>query len=475
MNPIITYATPPLVGAFIGYLTNYVAIRMLFRPLQSLAALRPAAADDPGGHPRQKARSGRQYRPKMVGGHLLTGTDVQKALAEEAFRAELGILLSSRVATLLARDLGPLPTLVPDRFRSTFRTGIKLLRWRAQAPSSLPTWTATVSAIPSRHYWPSASTSYWTVTWMTSSRPNCAPGSSPFWGNPPPTFLTGPEVERWLVNYLDTRFGELLAQGTTPADLLPADLATELLDRLEAETPGLLQKLAALIREPLMQERIAGALCRVVDSFTAALGPMAALLGSFLNPEAIHGKIRDYLDRKGEEISDWLIDERSRPRWPRSCGRRPKTCCRPRWPNCCARYRRRNWPGPARLLAEKILQALRDPATGRALVNLINEALQAQQGRSLNETAPGPPRPPGGTRQPRRHCPRTPHPGPFPQLQAGPGPVADRIAGKTACCTAPSAASTSCCPPRCGAVSTISSWNRSARSWSVRSPIWSRP
>jgi len=36
-------------------------------------------------------------------------------------------------------------------------------------------------------------------------------------------------------------------------------------------------------------------------------------------------------------------------------------------------------------MAEKILQVLRDPATGRALTNLINEALAAQQGRSINE------------------------------------------------------------------------------------------
>ena len=29
-----TIIVPPLLGAFIGYLTNYVAIRMLFRPLK---------------------------------------------------------------------------------------------------------------------------------------------------------------------------------------------------------------------------------------------------------------------------------------------------------------------------------------------------------------------------------------------------------------------------------------------------------
>ena len=31
---LLSYAGPPLLGAFIGYLTNKVAIRMLFRPLK---------------------------------------------------------------------------------------------------------------------------------------------------------------------------------------------------------------------------------------------------------------------------------------------------------------------------------------------------------------------------------------------------------------------------------------------------------
>ena len=33
--PYLVYLAPPLVGAFIGYLTNRVAIRMLFRPLKA--------------------------------------------------------------------------------------------------------------------------------------------------------------------------------------------------------------------------------------------------------------------------------------------------------------------------------------------------------------------------------------------------------------------------------------------------------
>ncbi|MDH3349224.1 MAG: DUF445 family protein, partial [Desulfobulbaceae bacterium] len=35
IRQLIPYIAPPLLGGFIGYLTNKIAIRMLFRPLKA--------------------------------------------------------------------------------------------------------------------------------------------------------------------------------------------------------------------------------------------------------------------------------------------------------------------------------------------------------------------------------------------------------------------------------------------------------
>jgi len=383
MNPFITYATPPLLGAFIGYLTNYVAIRMLFRPLKPWRIMGLRLPMTPGVIP-SKRHDLAVNIGRMVGGHLLTSTDVQKALAEEAFRTQLGSLLSGRVQTILARDLGPLPTLVPIRFRGYFQAGVKIMGWRAlkHLHSHLDgdRFGASLQRVLSERV----------DELLDRNLEELVPAELrarvfDFLGETATGFLAGPEVERWLVGYLDNRFGELLARGSTPADLLPADLAADLLDLLEAETPGLLQKLAALIREPLMRERIAGALCRVVDSFTAALGPMAALLGSFLNPEAIHAKIRDYLDRKGEEISDWLIDESVQAKVAEVLRDKAENLLQTPLSELLRKVPEEKLARARQVLAGKVLRVLRDPATGRALANLIDEALAAQQGRSLNE------------------------------------------------------------------------------------------
>ena len=383
MNPIINYATPPLVGAFIGYLTNYVAIRMLFRPLKPWRIMGLRLPMTPGVIPGKRHDLAVNIG-RMVGGHLLTGSDVQKALAEEAFRAELGNLISSRVQNILARDLGPMPSLIPGRFRGYFQGGVKILGWRAlkhlHAHLDSGRFGDSLQRVLAERI----------DDLLDRNLEEVIPDELrarifEFLGETAGDFLAGPEVERWLVAYLDHRFGELLAQGRTPADLLPADLAVELLDLLEAETPGLLQKLASLIREPLMRERIAGALCRVVDSFTAALGPMAALLGGFLNPETIHDKIRDYLDRKGEEISDWLFDEAVQAKVAEVLRGKAENLLRTPLSELLRKVPEEKMVRARQVLAEKILHVLRDPATGRALVDLIDEALTAQQDRSLNE------------------------------------------------------------------------------------------
>ncbi|GEM_PF-5833375 len=61
---------------------------------------------------------------KMVGNHLLTSEDVRQALTQQAFQVELQQLLDQRLAAILARDLGPVASLVPERFHSYFTLGI---------------------------------------------------------------------------------------------------------------------------------------------------------------------------------------------------------------------------------------------------------------------------------------------------------------------------------------------------------------
>ncbi|MDH3359237.1 MAG: DUF445 family protein, partial [Desulfobulbaceae bacterium] len=95
MTPIATYLAPPLLGAFIGYMTNYVAIRMLFKPLKPWYIFGFRVPMTPGVIPLKRKQLAENIG-EMVGGHLLTSSDVSQALAEESFKQELRGLINNR-------------------------------------------------------------------------------------------------------------------------------------------------------------------------------------------------------------------------------------------------------------------------------------------------------------------------------------------------------------------------------------------
>ena len=78
-DQILIYAGPPLLGAFIGYVTNYIAIRMLFRPLRPWRIFGVRLPLTPGIIPAKRGELAERMGD-MVGSHLLTSEDVGRAL-----------------------------------------------------------------------------------------------------------------------------------------------------------------------------------------------------------------------------------------------------------------------------------------------------------------------------------------------------------------------------------------------------------
>ncbi|RMF44309.1 MAG: DUF445 family protein, partial [Deltaproteobacteria bacterium] len=85
---IVTWLAPPLLGAFIGYLTNSIAIRMLFRPLRPWHVLGLRVPLTPGIIPARRGELAERMG-ETVGRHLLTADDVARVLGQEGFRRTL--------------------------------------------------------------------------------------------------------------------------------------------------------------------------------------------------------------------------------------------------------------------------------------------------------------------------------------------------------------------------------------------------
>ena len=94
---------PPLLGAIIGYVTNDIAIRMLFRPLTANRVLGVRLPFTPGIIPKQRHELAESIG-LMVSRELITEEVLRRQIARPEFRARLG-----QSAAVLLEDLSRTP------------------------------------------------------------------------------------------------------------------------------------------------------------------------------------------------------------------------------------------------------------------------------------------------------------------------------------------------------------------------------
>ena len=94
------YLLPPLVGAVIGYFTNYIAVKMLFRPRNPVYLFGRQLPLTPGAIPKGKARLAKSAG-KIVQDELFTREDISSRLLTE----EVEKPLIDKVMSILDTDI----------------------------------------------------------------------------------------------------------------------------------------------------------------------------------------------------------------------------------------------------------------------------------------------------------------------------------------------------------------------------------
>ncbi len=307
MPSLLLYLVPPALGAFIGYMTNYVAIKMLFRPLRPWKILGIRVPMTPGVIPSKRHDLACNIG-EMVGSHLLTSNDIGKAISSPNFQKELATLINSRLDSVLKKDLGPITDIIPQRFSSYFLATVKVLRWRFidQLHHYLESdeFSETISATLQDRM----------DEFLKSTMKEAFPADSrqhfyTFLEQTAATMLSHPRLEEWLRDLLSTKIDDFIKAGKSPDDLIPDDVIDYISSRLQQEAPAILSKLAGVVQEPELQRRIAASICEAIGNFTSSLGPLAAMVSGFLSPELIEKKVCSFLTDKGDEIGEWLDNE----------------------------------------------------------------------------------------------------------------------------------------------------------------------
>ncbi len=306
---LLPYLLPPMLGAFIGYLTNYVAIRMLFRPLRPWRVFGLRVPMTPGIIPAKRGELAEKMG-EMVGSHLLTSEDVGRTLEKDSFRRDLQGTVREKLHQFLDRDLGPIESLVPPDYRSRFRDLVDLLRWKAVR--------AVFDYLEGEEF-------------ERSLREFLRRKGDEFLGRDLESFLT-PErhaalrshgherlltllrsegMRRATSSFIDGRLEQLLGSQRTLRELLPADLLEAVLARLEREIPPLLEKFGGLMYDPEFRERLIRKSKEGIEGFLDTLSGFSGLLAGFINMDKIYDRLPEFLDRAGDEIARLLREEKT--------------------------------------------------------------------------------------------------------------------------------------------------------------------
>ncbi|WP_310601307.1 DUF445 family protein [Desulfobulbus sp.] len=301
---LLSSLAPPCIGAFIGYLTNKVAIRMLFRPLRPWHVFGIRVPMTPGVIPSRRRELAVNIG-EMVGRHLLTSKDIGAAISEEPFQEHLALLAERKIRELFARDFGPLPELVPHRFRSYFQVGVKTLKYRVgegvnnylAGQAFEEKFTVAVadrldelgqqeiekllSAEARREI-------YLRIDELIRS------------------VLFSERAEAWLGGHLAESLRQAAARGATAGDLVPSQLVDVIRSLLRQHAGPLLQRMGAQLADPVLRAQVVKGILDGIDHFLDGLGPMGAMAKGFLEADTFEQKIGAYLEEKEAGLTAWL-------------------------------------------------------------------------------------------------------------------------------------------------------------------------
>jgi len=306
----LQYLTPPALGAFIGYITNKIAIKMLFRPLKAWRVLGLRIPMTPGVIPSKRYEFAANMG-EMVGDHLLTSKEIGHALTQPTFQQHLYSLIEERVGNLLHRELGPVSSVVPQKFQIYFDLAVKTVRFQIKDHIHTfiqsPGFAHRVEESINRRLEQFLSREVGSVL-HGHEREN----AYRFLEEGLARMLSGSAMQQWLEEFLQQKIYGIIQQDRALRDVLPAPVQQMLFELIERETPNLLLRLSAILKEPDVRDRLVKGATGGVDSFISSMGPMAVMARGFLNMETVEQKIRDYLDSKEEDISGWLQSEEVR-------------------------------------------------------------------------------------------------------------------------------------------------------------------
>ncbi len=264
----LVYIGVPLGAALIGYVTNWVAIRMLFRPHTEKRVLGLRVPFTPGVIPARRGEMAERMG-SAVARHLITEESIAARLDTPEVRAHVERVVERRLDELLDREWEPLEQLVPEGFQAEWARAFDALRERLRDVLSQAVRDPQTERLVRERV-----QAYAEGLW---ARPLRELLPEPLWRELPERLtdallkLAHDEAfEARVRAFLDERVDALLRDERPLRAYLPPELREAAYERLGDLLPVLLEKLAAVLEDEALKRRLRLQLYELADRLLTA-------------------------------------------------------------------------------------------------------------------------------------------------------------------------------------------------------------
>ena len=102
IEPILHYISGPLIGALIGYITNFIAVKMLFHPYNPIKIFGFTLPFTPGIIPKRKPKLAKAIS-NAVGNELFTEDDLSDILRSDAIKATVSDAIYTKAEEIISK------------------------------------------------------------------------------------------------------------------------------------------------------------------------------------------------------------------------------------------------------------------------------------------------------------------------------------------------------------------------------------
>jgi len=387
LEQLLPWLLPPLLGALIGYVTNYIAIRMLFRPLKAWRLFGLRVPLTPGIIPAKRDELARKMGD-MVGDHLLTANDVGRAFAKESIQLELRLAVTDKLGNFLDRELGPLETLVPERFRPRFRELVDLLRGKF-SKLIFDYLQSDGFETRLRDYLQRQGDQWLAGDLNRFLTPERHQRLQQHLDGKLSGFFQSPRLAETVGHYVDHKTETLFASERPLRELLPPELIDLLLNQLERELPPLVERFGGMLYDPDFRERLVVKGRGAIDSFLDSLGGLAGLLSGFMDLNKIYAKIPEFLDKAGDEVAGWLKEEKTQQQLTAMLRERIDALLDKSLSSYLENLSYEKVSGMRRFVRDQAIHAVQSRRTTEAVLGLTETAIERLKDRSFDSLLRG--------------------------------------------------------------------------------------